>query len=614
MTKEEERVSRLKNIVLNMPEMPGCYQYFDENRTIIYVGKAKNLKRRVSSYFLKTVNSRKTQILVSKIQDINYVVVPTDEDALLLENNLIKKFKPRYNILLKDDKTYPSVCVTNEAFPRVFKTRTINSKWGTYYGPFSHAGTLNNMLELIGKMYQIRRCRMPMTEEMIAKGKFQTCLEYHIKNCLAPCVGKQTRSDYKKSIDEIREILKGNTRVVCQKMLKEMEKLSEELRFEEAQVLKRKYDLAREFVEKSEVIANYDHDMDVFSIADEEKSCYVNFLHVTNGCINQAFTFEFRKRMDETPEDMLSLAIVEMRERYNSKSREIIVPFSIETELKDITFTVPQRGEKKHLLDLSQANVRQYRFDKMKQAEKLNPEQRSVNLMKELQKKLGLSKLPMTIECFDNSNIQGSDAVAGCVVFKKAKPSKADYRKYNIKTVEGPDDYASMAEVVQRRYSRMLDEGTPLPDLIITDGGKGQMEVVRRVVEDVLHQQIPIAGLAKDNRHRTSELLFGFPPRTIGIEMNSPLFQLLTRIQDEVHRYAITFHRDKRSKRQLHSELDTIKGIGTATKALLLKHFHSVKRIKEASLEDLQSVIGNSKAVLLYDSLHADSEGFIDKK
>ncbi len=603
MTKDEERIKRLKNIVLNLPESPGCYQYFDENGTIIYVGKAKNLKRRVSSYFLKTVNSRKTQILVSKIQDINYVVVPTDEDALLLENNLIKKYKPRYNILLKDDKTYPSVCVTNEEFPRVFKTRTINSKWGTYYGPFSHAGTLNNMLELIGKMYQIRRCRMPMTEEMVAEGKFKTCLEYHIKNCLAPCVGKQTRSEYMKSIDEIREILKGNTRVVCQRILQEMQKMSDELRFEEAMVLKRKYDLALDFVEKSEVIANYDHDIDVFSVADEEKSCYVNYLHVTNGCINQAFTFEYKKRMDESPADMLALAIVEMRERYHSTSREIVLPFPIETELKDVTITIPQRGEKKHLLDLSQANVRQYRFDKMKQAEKLNPEQRSVNLMKELQKKLGLSKLPMTIECFDNSNIQGSDAVAGCVVFKKAKPSKSDDRIYIIKTVEGPDDYASMAEVVERRYGRFIDEGTPLPDLIITDGGKGQMEVVRRVVEDVLHLQIPIAGLAKDNRHRTSELLFGFPPRTIGIEMNSPLFQFLTRIQDEVHRYAITFHRDKRSKHQLKSELDDIKGVGEATKTLLLKKFRSVKRIKEALQEEIAAVVGQAKARLIKETL-----------
>lgn len=599
MTKDEERIARLKNIVLNLPEKPGCYQYFDENKTIIYVGKAKNLKRRVSSYFQKTQLSFKTRILVSKIQDINYVIVPSDEDALLLENNLIKKYKPRYNILLKDDKTYPSVCVTNEYLPRVFKTRKIISGTGTYFGPFSHAGTLNNMLELIGKMYQIRRCRMPITEENIEKGKYKTCLEYHIKNCLAPCVGRQTREDYMKSIDEIKEILQGNTRVVCQKMLKEMESLSAELRFEEAMVIKKKYDLAREFVEKSEVIANYEHDIDVFSLADEEKSCFINFLHVTNGCINQAFTFEFKKRMDESPEDMLALGIVEMRQRYRSKAREIIVPFPIDLELTGVEFTVPQRGEKKHLLDLSLANVRQYKFDRMKQAEKLNPEQRSVNLLRELQQKLGLPKLPMTIECFDNSNIQGSDAVAGCVVFKKAKPSKSDYRKYNIKTVAGPDDYASMAEVVQRRYTRFIEENTPLPDLIITDGGKGQMEVVRHVVEDILGLSIPIAGLAKDNKHRTSELLFGFPPKTIGIEMKSALFHFLTRIQDEVHRYAITFHRDKRSKHQIASELDSIKGIGEATKKLLINHFHSVKRIKEASLEDLSAVVGPAKARLL---------------
>ena len=604
MSKDEERIARLKNIVLTLPETPGCYQYLDEQNNIIYVGKAKNLKRRVSSYFNKTQQTRKTQILVSKIQNIHYIVVPSDEDARLLENNLIKKYQPRYNILLKDDMTYPSVCVTNEYLPRVFKTRNINSKAGTFYGPYSHAGTLNNMLELIGKMYQIRRCRMPMTEEMIAQRKFKTCLEYHIKNCLAPCVGLQSREEYMESIDEIREILKGNTRIICQKMLREMEKLSEQMRFEEAMQLKKKYDLAREFVEKSEVIANYEHDIDVFSVADEEKSCYINYLHVTNGCINQAFTFEYKKKIDESPEDMLALGIVEMRERYKSTAKEIVVPFPIEIELKGITLTVPVRGDKKHLLDLSLANVRQYKFDKMKQAERLNPEQRSVNLLRELQKKLGLEKLPMTIECFDNSNIQGSDAVAGCVVFRKAKPSKQDYRKYNIKTVVGPDDYASMAEVVERRYRRMLEEGSSLPDLIITDGGKGQMEVVRHVVEDVLGVHIPIAGLAKDNRHRTSELLFGFPAKTIGIELNSPLFQFLTRIQDEVHRYAITFHRDKRSKHQLTSELDAIKGIGEATKTLLLKKFRSVKRIREASEEQIAEVVGNAKAKLLKAALN----------
>lgn len=586
-----------------MPELPGCYQYFDNDKNIIYVGKAKNLKRRVSSYFLKTTKSRKTEILVSKIQDINYVIVPTDEDALLLENNLIKKFKPRYNILLKDDKTYPSVCVTNEYFPRVFKTRKILNDGSTYYGPFSHAATLNNMLNLIKQMYPLRRCRMPMTDEMVRKGKFQTCLEYHIKNCKAPCVGLQSREDYMESVKEVHEILKGNTRIICEKMLKRMQELAEEMRFEEAAELKKKYDLALEFCEKSEVIANSYHNMDVFSIVDDDNSAYINFLHVTNGCINQAYTFEYKKRLDETAKELLCLGIVEMRERFKSNSKEIIVPFEIDTELKDVEITIPQRGDKKHLLDLSIANVRQFRFDKLKQAEKLNPEQRNVNLMKELQKKLNLDKLPMHIECFDNSNISGTDAVAGCVVFKKAQPAKSEYRKYNIKTVVGPDDYASMSEVVHRRYSRAIAEGTPLPDLIIADGGKGQMEVIRQVVEDELHLNIPIAGLAKDNRHRTSELLYGFPQKTIGIEMNSPLFKFLTRIQDEVHRYAITFHRDKRSKRQIASELDSIKGIGPTTKTLLLKEFKSVKRIREASAEDITKIIGPSKTKVLLDAL-----------
>ena len=603
MSKEEERLNRLKNIVLNMPELPGCYQYFDKDKEIIYVGKAKNLKRRVSSYFLKTAKSRKTEILVSKIEDINYVIVPTDEDALLLENNLIKKFKPRYNILLKDDKTYPSVCVTNEYFPRVFKTRKILNDGSTYYGPFSHAGTLNNMLNLIKQMYPLRRCRMPMTDEMIRKGKFQTCLEYHIKNCKAPCVGLQSREDYMESVKEVREILKGNTRIICDKMLKQMQELAEEMRFEEAAELKKKYDLALEFCEKSEVIANSYHNMDVFSIVDDDNSAYINFLHVTNGCINQAYSFEYKKRLDETAEELLCLGIVEMRERFKSNSKEIIVPFEIDTELKDVEITVPQRGDKKHLLDLSLANVRQFRFDKLKQAEKLNPEQRNVNLMKELQRKLNLEKLPMHIECFDNSNISGSDAVAGCVVYKKAQPAKSEYRKYNIKTVVGPDDYASMSEVVYRRYSRAIAEGTPLPDLIIADGGKGQMEVIRQVIEDELHLNIPIAGLAKDNRHRTSELLYGFPQKTIGIEMNSPLFKFLTRIQDEVHRYAITFHRDKRSKRQIASELDSIKGIGPTTKTLLLREFKSVKRIKEAPAEAIAKVIGPAKTKVLLEAL-----------
>ena len=603
MTKNEERIARLKNIVLNMPECPGCYQYFDKDRNIIYVGKAKNLKRRVSSYFLKTVDRRKTQILVSKIEDINYVIVPTDEDALLLENSLIKKFKPKYNILLKDDKTYPSVCITNETFPRIFKTRNIDKKLGTYYGPFSHQGTLNNMLNLIDKMYKVRKCRLPLTIENINKGKYDICLEHHIKKCNAPCIGKQSQEEYMEMILEVREILKGNTRIICEKMLKKMEALSEELKFEEAMEIKKKYDMALEFCEKSEVIASTYHNIDVFSIDDEEKSAFINYLHISNGCVNQAFTFEYKKRMEESAEEILALGIAEMRERFGSRSKEIVVPFPLDIELKDVTITVPTRGDKKHLLELSKMNVRQYRIDSLKQAEKLNPEQRATNILKELQRKLGLEKLPMTIECFDNSNISGSDAVAGCVVFKQAKPAKSEYRKYNIKTVEGPDDYASMSEVVYRRYSRIINEQGTLPDLIITDGGKGQMEVVRKVIQDELHIDIPIAGLAKDNRHRTNELLFGFPQKTIGIEMDSPLFKFLTRIQDEVHRFAITFHRDKRSKSQVQSELDNIKGIGPATKTLLLKNFKSVKRIKEASLEEIEKVVGASKAKIIKEYL-----------
>lgn len=599
MTKNEERIARLKNIVLNMPECPGCYQYFDKDRNIIYVGKAKNLKRRVSSYFLKTVDRRKTQILVSKIEDINYVIVPTDEDALLLENSLIKKFKPKYNILLKDDKTYPSVCITNETFPRIFKTRNIDKRLGTYYGPFSHQGTLNNMLNLIDKMYKVRKCRLPLTIENINKGKYDICLEHHIKKCDAPCIGKQSQEEYMEMILEVKEILKGNTRIICEKMLKKMEALSEELKFEEAMEIKKKYDMALEFCEKSEVIANTYHNIDVFSIDDEEKSAFINYLHISNGCVNQAFTFEYKKRMEESAEEILVLGIAEMRERFGSHSKEIVVPFPLDIELKDVTITVPTRGDKKHLLELSKMNVRQYRIDSLKQAEKLNPEQRATNILKELQRKLGLEKLPMTIECFDNSNISGSDAVAGCVVFKQAKPVKSEYRKYNIKTVEGPDDYASMSEVVYRRYSRIINEQGTLPDLIITDGGKGQMEVVRKVIQDELHIDIPIAGLAKDNRHRTNELLFGFPQKTIGIEMDSPLFKFLTRIQDEVHRFAITFHRDKRSKSQVQSELDNIKGIGPATKTLLLKNFKSVKRIKEASSEEIEKIVGTSKAKII---------------
>ena len=608
MAKEQERLSRLKTIVSALPNSPGCYQYLDEAGKIIYVGKAKNLKNRVSSYFLKSVDRRKTEVLVSKIQDIKYIVVPTDEDALLLENNLIKKYKPRYNILLKDGKTYPSVCVTNEYLPRVFKTRKIQKKGGTYFGPFSHQGTLNNILELIHKMYKLRRCHQPITEEGIKKGKYKTCLEYHIKNCKGPCIGLQSREEYLQEITEVKEILRGNTRILCEKMLEDMARLSEEMRFEAAMEIKKRYDLALEYCEKSEVVAHSYHNIDVFSIDDEEKSSFINYLHVTNGSINQAFTFEYKKRVDETAEDMLALGIVEMRERYKSNSKEIVIPFPIDLEMEGITFTIPERGDKKHLLELSKLNVRQYRIDSLKQAEKLNPEQRSTNILKELQRKLGLPKLPMRIECFDNSNISGSDAVAGCVVYKQAKPAKSEYRKFNIKTVVGPDDYASMKEVVYRKYKRAMEEGTELPDLIICDGGKGQMEIVRQVIQDELKIDIPIAGLAKDNRHHTNELLFGFPQKTIGVEMDSPLFKFLTRIQDEVHRFAITFHREKRSKSQTKSELDDIKGIGPETKKQLLRTFKSMKRIKEASAAELEKTVGPAKAKILLQAFQEKAE------
>ena len=605
---DTERIERLKNIVSNLPETPGCYQYLDATGTIIYVGKAKNLKRRVSSYFLKRQTSRKTELMVAKIEDINYVVVPTEEDALLLENNLIKQHKPRYNILLKDDKTYPSICITNEYLPRVIKTRRIIPKYGTYYGPFSNVSVMHAMLELIGKLYPVRSCRTAMTEESIRHGRHKVCLDFHIKKCLAPCVGLQSQEDYLSNITQIREILQGNTKALCRSMMEEMAALSDQMRFEEAEIIKRRYMIAKEYVERSEVIPNVSHDIDVFSLAnDDENICYINFLHVTNGCINQAFTIEMKKRLDERQEDLLALGIVELRNRFHSHAKEIILPFPIETELKDITVTVPLRGEKKHLLDLSTANVKQYRFDKIKQAEKLNPEQRATNLLKALQKALQLPALPTTIECFDNSNTMGADAVAGCVVFKMAKPSKKDYRRYIIKTVTGPDDYASMAEVVERRYRRMKEEGTPLPHLIITDGGKGQMEVVRHVVEDILGEHIPIAGLAKNDRHRTSELLFGFPAQVVGIDIKSPLFQFLTRIQDEVHRYAITFHREKRSKRMVTSELDQIKGIGPSTKSKLLKAFHSVKRMKEATEEELAAVVGTAKAKTIKETLNKAS-------
>ena len=606
MNKEEneKRLERLKTIVLNMPEKPGSYQYYDENGTIIYVGKAKKLKSRCSSYFHTEVDRFKTKVLVSKIHDISYTVVNSEEDALLLENSLIKKYNPRYNVLLKDGKTYPSICVTNEYYPRIFKTRIINKKWGTYYGPYSHLGSMYAVLELIGKLYRPRTCRFPITEEGIKQRKYQQCLEYHIKNCGAPCVGKQTREEYLKNIEQAREILKGNTRQLLRNMKEEMMQLAEELRFEEAEEIKRKYLLIDAFVSKSEVVSHTIENVDVISITDDDKTAYINYIHVSNGSINQSFTFEYKKKLDESVEELLQLGIVEIRERYQSHSKEIIVPFEPNFQMEGITFTIPQRGDKKKLLELSEMNGKQYKFDRLKQAEKLNPEQKQTRLMKELQKALKMEKMPYHIECFDNSNISGTDAVAGCVVFKGMKPSKKDYRKYNIKTVSGPDDYASMQEVVRRRYTRMTEEGTPLPDLIITDGGKGQMEVVRQVVEDELKLDIPIAGLAKDDRHRTNELLYGFPPMTVGMKTDSELFHILTQIQDEVHRYAIAFHREKRSKRALHSELDNIKGIGPKTREELLNSLKTVKKIREATQEELVEIIGTSKGKLVWEHFH----------
>ena len=593
----------LKGIVSNLPERPGIYQYLNAEGTIIYVGKAKNLKRRVYSYFSKEHEPGKTRVLVSKIADIRYIVVNTEEDALLLENNLIKKYKPRYNVLLKDDKTYPSICVQNEYFPRVFKTRKIIRNGSSYFGPYSHIPSMNGVLDLIKHLYPLRTCNLNLSPENIRAGKFNVCLEYHIKKCAGPCIGLQSQEEYLKNIDEIKEILKGNTQEISRMLLQKMQDLSAEMKFEEAQKVKEKYILIENYRSKSEVVSAVLHNIDVFSIEeDDNNSAFINYLHITNGAINQAFTFEYKKKLNESKEELLTLGIIEMRERYKSLSREIIIPFELDMELNNVVFTVPQRGDKKKLLELSMLNVKQYKADRLKQAEKLNPEQRSMRLMKEIQQELHLDKLPMQIECFDNSNIQGSDAVAACVVFKKAKPSKQDYRKYNIKTVEGPDDYASMKEVVRRRYQRAIEEETALPDLIITDGGKGQMEVVRQVMEE-LQLDIPIAGLAKDRKHRTSELLFGFPPQTIGLKQHSPLFKLLEQIQNEVHRFAITFHRDKRSKRQIASELDEIKGIGEKTKTALLKEFKSVKRIKEASLEEISAIAGEAKGKLIKDAL-----------
>lgn len=601
MTKEEneKRLARLKAIVSNLPDKPGSYQYYDESGTIIYVGKAKNLKNRVSSYFHKEVDRYKTKVLVSKIHDITYTVVNSEEDALLLENSLIKKYQPKYNILLKDGKTYPSICVTKEYLPRIFKTRTINKKWGSYYGPYSHLPSMYAVLDLIKKLYKPRTCRFPITREGIEQGKYKPCLEYHIKNCGAPCIGKQSYEEYQESIAQAREILKGNTRELSKMLFAQMQKLAEELRFEEAEAIKQKYLLLENFCSKSEVVSHTINNVDVFSVTDDERTAYVNYIHVMNGSINQAFTFEMKKKLNESEDEILQLGILQIREKVGSTSREIIVPFIPDMTLEGVTFTVPQRGDKKTLLDLSVMNGKQYRFDRLKQAEKLNPEQKSVRLMKEIQNALKLPKMPYQIEMFDNSNISGTDAVAACAVFKKMKPSKKDYRKYIIKTVTGPDDYASMQEVVRRRYTRLRDEGQPLPDLIITDGGQGQMSVVREVVEGELHLDIPIAGLAKDDRHRTNELLYGWPPVVVGMKTDSELFHLLTHMQDEVHRFAITFHRDKRSKHALHSELDDIKGIGPKTKDLLLKELKTVKRIKEASIEETAAIIGPSKAKII---------------
>ena len=606
MTKEENeaRLKKLKAIVSTLPEKPGSYQYYDADGTIIYVGKAKNLKARVSSYFHAEVDRFKTKVLVSKIWDISYTVVNSEEDALLLENSLIKKYNPRYNVLLKDGKTYPSICISKEYLPRIFPTRTINKKWGVYFGPYSHVGSMHSVLDLIKKLYHPRTCKQPLLQDGVESRKYQVCLEYHLKNCAGPCIGKQSWEDYQKNISQAREILKGNTRQVLRELKEEMLRLAEELRFEEAEEIKRRYLLIEQFVAKSEVVSHSIDNVDVLSITNDEKVAFVNYIHVSNGQINQSFTFEYKKRLEETDEELLQLAIVEMRQRFNSTAKEIILSQNIDIDLDGVTITVPQRGDKKTLLDLSLMNGKQYKFDRLKQAEKLNPEQKQVRLMKELQDLLHLPKMPYQIECFDNSNISGSDAVAACVVFKKMKPSKQDYRKYNIKTVVGPDDYASMKEVVWRRYTRLLEEEQPLPDLIIADGGKGQMEVIRQVIQDELNLDIPIAGLAKNDRHRTNELLYGFPPRVVGMKDTSELFRVLTQLQDEVHRFAITFHREQRSKRALHSELDNIKGIGPKTRDELLNTFKSVKRIREATLELLSKSIGPSKAQLVYNYFH----------
>lgn len=612
MTKEEneKRLARLKNIVLNMPDKPGSYQFYDDQHTIIYIGKAKRLKARVSSYFHKEVDRYKTKVLVSKIQDISYTVVNSEEDALLLENNLIKKYNPRYNVLLKDGKTYPSICITNEYFPRIFKTRTIEKHTGTFYGPYPHVGSMNAILNIIKRLYKPRTCHLPLTKESIQQGRFKPCLEYHLHNCDAPCINKQSYEDYQENMKQAREILKGNNRAVAMHLEKLMLKNAELLKFEAAQDCKEKLMLLQDFVTKSEVVSHTIDDVDVFSIIDDDnkKNVYINYIHVRQGMINQSFTYEYKRKLEESDEELLLMAITDIRSRFNSQAKEIIVPFEISWNIKESTYTVPRRGDKKHLLDLSEMNVKQYKFDRLKQAEKLNPEQKQTQLMKELQNKLQLDRLPFHIECFDNSNISGTDAVAGCIVYKRMKPSRKDYRKYNIKTVVGPDDYASMQEVVRRRYSRMIEEQTPLPDLIITDGGKGQMEAVRAVVEDELHLHIPIAGLAKDNHHRTNELLFGNPPAVVGLDIKSELFHVLTEIQDEVHRYAITFHRNKRSKHALHSELDDIKGLGPKGKEALLKQLKTINTIKGADNQEINKILGRAKGNLVYKHFHPEAK------
>ena len=611
MTKEEneKRLARLKNIVLNMPDKPGSYQFYDDQHTIIYIGKAKRLKARVSSYFHKEVDRYKTKVLVSKIQDISYTVVNSEEDALLLENNLIKKYNPRYNVLLKDGKTYPSICITNEYFPRIFKTRTIEKHTGTFYGPYPHVGSMNAILNIIKRLYKPRTCHLPLTKESIQQGRFKPCLEYHLHNCNAPCINKQSYEDYQENMKQAREILKGNNRAVAMHLEKLMLKNAGLLKFEAAQDYKEKLMLLQDFVTKSEVVSHTIDDVDVFSIIDDDnkKNVYINYIHVRQGMINQSFTYEYKRKLEESDEELLLMAITDIRSRFNSQAKEIIVPFEISWNIKESTFTVPRKGDKKHLLDLSEMNVKQYKFDRLKQAEKLNPEQKQTRLMKELQIKLQLDRLPLHIECFDNSNISGTDAVAGCIVYKRMKPSRKDYRKYNIKTVVGSDDYASMQEVVRRRYSRMIEEQTPLPDLIITDGGKGQMEAVRAVVEDELHLHIPIAGLAKDNHHRTNELLFGNPPVVVGLDIKSELFHVLTEIQDEVHRYAITFHRNKRSKHALHSELDDIKGLGPKGKEALLKQLKTINAIKGADNQEINKILGRAKGNLVYKHFHPEA-------